>query len=175
MKTVSTTYRDNGVLTHLSVNYGLSYHKGNSAPHFSITADETQGGRMVTSGCQHELILKHFPDLEPLIKLHLSDREGVPMHCIANGMYFLEPAGISYCVSIGKEPLRVVAEHFRCGDDDAQALQALVDSGETDAAKTLIKSWRDRYKAEADAAIAAFGLEVPAFPVDSYVNPLSKE
>ena len=54
---------------------------------FSITG-EVRGPRGVhiTSGCIHEDIARVFPELEPLIKWHLTSTDG-PMHYIANTCY----------------------------------------------------------------------------------------
>ena len=54
---------------------------------FSITGeifDGTRGGG--PSGCIHEEIAEHFPELAPLIKWHLTGSNG-PMHYIANTIY----------------------------------------------------------------------------------------
>lgn len=53
---------------------------------FSITADISEGGRWSASGCCHEEVAKHFPELAPFIKWHLFDASG-PMHYIANTVY----------------------------------------------------------------------------------------
>lgn len=60
-------------------NNGLNY--------FSITGHIVDGkGEEVCSGCIHEEISKHFPELAPFIKYHLFDSTG-PMHYIANTVY----------------------------------------------------------------------------------------
>ena len=43
-----------------------------------------------SGGCIHEDILKHIPHLQPIVNLHLSNLEGVPMHAVANGTYWFK-------------------------------------------------------------------------------------
>ena len=82
-----------GRMSTLKVEVGLHYILGNSAPHFSITATVTDHrGRFESGGCQHELILQHFPQFADLVSLHLSDISGVPMHASGNGWYHLTGA-----------------------------------------------------------------------------------
>jgi hypothetical protein len=90
----SKTYTENGEKYHISVEGGLHYIKGNSAPYFTITADIkriAKNGRRVweAGGCLHEEILKHFPQFADLVDLHLSDIDGAPTHAEANGAYWL--------------------------------------------------------------------------------------
>jgi hypothetical protein len=42
------------------------------------------------AGCIHEDIIKHFPEFEIFVKLHLSDCTGVPLYAIENGFYHLK-------------------------------------------------------------------------------------
>lgn len=55
--------------------------------YFSITAT---GFRRF--GCLHDEILQYRPDLKPLIDIHLSNLDGMPMHAEANGWYWLAKA-----------------------------------------------------------------------------------
>jgi hypothetical protein len=66
---------------------------GNKKPYFSIGGDIhrlAKNGRKVweCGGCIHEEIVKHFPQLQLLVDIHLADDEGVPMHAYANAAYF---------------------------------------------------------------------------------------
>lgn len=92
----------------MRASYGMTYIKGNAWPHFSITGEIYQpytGGSMYGSivvnnkrygedsfGCLHDDIAKYFPNLAPLIKFHLWDQSGIPMHYFANGLYWLQKA-----------------------------------------------------------------------------------
>lgn len=73
----------------MKVQGGLHYIKGNKHPHFSLTADISHNGIFTSCGCQHDEILKFFPDLADMAALHLSDINGVPMHAEFNGWYNL--------------------------------------------------------------------------------------
>jgi hypothetical protein len=73
-----------------------AYHLGgNQHPHFSVTGEistpsERNRGDAQCGGCLHKEILKAFPQLKPLIDLHLSNADdGEPMHAVANGYYDL--------------------------------------------------------------------------------------
>jgi len=62
---------------------------------FSITGDIYEAGKpktdryFISGGCIHEDIIKHFPEFETFVKLHLCDYNGVPMYAVANGFYHL--------------------------------------------------------------------------------------
>jgi hypothetical protein len=79
---------------------------GNLSPAFGITSEvyEAHGTHSGKSrhlhdrepdscGCLHDAALKAFPELAPLVTLHLADSEtGEPMHAEANGRYFYRTA-----------------------------------------------------------------------------------
>lgn len=73
----------------LKVYGGLHMIRGNRAPYFTITADLYENGRWASGGCQHELILRHYPELADLAAMHLSDINGTPSHDAANAWYWL--------------------------------------------------------------------------------------
>lgn len=53
---------------------------------FSITGEVRSLARWEAGGCLHDDIAKVFPELEPLIKWHLTSTDG-PMHYVANTCY----------------------------------------------------------------------------------------
>lgn len=63
---------------------------------FSITGEIYAAGKprtdrnIISCGCIHDDIQKHFPEFIPFIKLHLCDYDGVPMYPVANGFYHLQ-------------------------------------------------------------------------------------
>lgn len=60
---------------------------GNGHNSFAITGEIWQRRRgVVTCGCIHDEIAKHFPKLKPFIKWHLMSSDG-PMHYVANSLY----------------------------------------------------------------------------------------
>ena len=71
--------------------------------------------KLITGGCIHEIILKHYPNLKPIVDLHLSNLNGVPMHAFANGKHFLEKRD--------EYPISVAAEHFRISVGEATKLR----------------------------------------------------
>jgi hypothetical protein len=67
--------------------------EGNSYPYFSLTGsikslDKRLRDPIITCGAIHSEILLHFPELAPLVKVHLSAPDGVPMHAEANARYW---------------------------------------------------------------------------------------
>lgn len=53
---------------------------------FSIVGEIRVKSRDYMSGCIHGEIAKYFPELEPLVKWHLTSSDG-PMHYVANAVY----------------------------------------------------------------------------------------
>lgn len=90
-----------------------------------------------SGGCIHEELLKHWPELAPLAALHLSNQDGVPMHALGNGFYWLAGAmgglhqryhgGNQDYIHRDKDPvencLRIFAEHVRISIEDAAELR----------------------------------------------------
>jgi len=67
--------------------------------YFSVTSELWSSKRTFESrnekyldccGCIHDTILKYMPELKPIIDLHLSSLEGVPIHAVENGFYYYE-------------------------------------------------------------------------------------
>src|SRR3954463_11868240 len=76
----------------LKVYGGLHYIRGNKLPYFAITSESHRHGhpnQVWSGGCQHDLILAHFPKFADLVALHLSDMNGQPGHAEGNGWYWL--------------------------------------------------------------------------------------
>jgi hypothetical protein len=86
----------------------LSQHAGNASPHFSVTGETPFSG-----GCLHTEIVEEFPELAPLVALHLSDDNGAPMHAADNALYHAKTAAVS-----------ALARHLRISTADAHTLSA---------------------------------------------------
>jgi hypothetical protein len=103
-----TLIRDLDDRSRIVVHLGLRERSdaGGLSPMFSVTTDiyeahGTHSGKSRhlhrrepdCSGCSHDGALRAFPELAPLVDLHLSDSEtGEPMHAEANGLYFYRTA-----------------------------------------------------------------------------------
>jgi hypothetical protein len=83
-------YKERGRSYRISVDMRFDDNCRNGHHTFSITGDikESYGKyyREHSGGCIHEEIAKHFPELAPLIKWHLTSTDG-PTHYIANTIY----------------------------------------------------------------------------------------
>lgn len=148
------------------VTAGLHQLGANLRPYFSVTCEvinkRKSGDRAIEEGgAAHELIAEHFPELAPVIALHLSDDEGVPMHAVENARYWagrtqFKTADVRKAPDRGLERvdlpwLPYLASHLRIPEDAAAALARLDD----DAAFVAdIEAQRPRWQAEAAEAVA---------------------
>lgn len=139
---------------------------GAQRPYFSVTCDiintwcrgdnAHEGG-----GAAHEIIAKYFPYLAPVIALHLSDDEGVPMHAADNGAYWLgltqykraqvRPDPNHGLVEAPLPYLPCVASHFRITVNEARQLTTRLRS-QTDV-EAYVDEQRPRWAAEAESAV----------------------
>lgn len=161
----------------LVVKFGLHHIRGNSAPHFSITADGYENGRESFGGCCHDIIAERFPELRDVIALHLSDMDGAPMHASSNGFYWLAgivDMGQKYhggSGDYGKSPMecaRILAEHARISEADAIKLAGQINktrkASGIESARHEFNEWTDaqrpRWKKEAAAVIQKYQLGI---------------
>ena len=88
--TKTKVYREGGQKYRIIAKIRHDDQCGNSHNTFSITGDidEWRGNRWreYSGGCIHDEIAKHFPELAPFIKWHLTSTDG-PMHYVANTVY----------------------------------------------------------------------------------------
>ena len=178
---------------------GLHYLKGNKTPYFALTGElldltirRSRDEQIITCGCMHEELLKHFPDLADLVAMHLSDMDGTPMHAEANGWYWLEASfpnpksryhggnamahyGGEWRKPTKAECLTVFAEHCRIPVFEAEIIRttcrtadaARQEDGGPGARATwakLCEQMNPRWKMEADACIAKHNLQVYGDP-----------
>lgn len=134
-----------------------------------------------SSGCVHDAVLKAFPELTPLVALHLSSPTGEPMHAEANSLYFYRAArGLSsgwtdnygYAEREGLTPekyaLRAACSTLRV---DAIPLAHVSEEELPAAFRKFVDKQRERWQREALA-----GRELmQALPVDGHNPPSSEE
>lgn len=132
---------------------------GNQTPYFSITGSAYEKGfRQPTTGCVHDEIEAFYPGVyTDLIAMHLSNIDGVPMHAVENGYYFIQcvrgdkNAG-QYC----NYTIETIMRHLRIGREEAESLLTMKK-------ETFVQYCEDqkpRWKKEAEAAIAKHKLEI---------------
>lgn len=114
-------FKDYGRMYKIRAEVRLDDHCGNGHNSFAITGEIcTLNGRIESCGCLHEDIAKHFPELAPFIKWHLSSTDG-PMHYVANTMYHAgdtdtwglrkgEPMHFRDVVTFGDNPIEHILE-----------------------------------------------------------------
>ena len=64
---------------------------------------------LTACGCQRDLVTKHFPELAPLIKWHLTSTDG-PLHYVANTVYHAEQGKLDYARESAVAPDATLAE-----------------------------------------------------------------
>ena len=72
----------------------LVHYSSNERPHFSVTSEERnlrrrEENQVESCGQMHDEVMEHFPELAPIIALHLADDNGAPMYAVENGAYWL--------------------------------------------------------------------------------------
>lgn len=144
---LSKPYKEKGYPygTRISVEAGL-HQLGTQAPYFSVTAEIREPRRhdISAGGCMHNDIAKYWPELRPIIALHLSDEYGVPMHAVANGLYHLGYGEYS------KWDPKIAASHFRTTEKEVGELKERIrsDSGHNgkkyaEEIKAMLPRWQD--------------------------------
>lgn len=83
-------YTEDGTRYRITAKVRYDDHCGNGHNSFSITATIDQNERGIwrndMGGCCHDEVAKHFPQLAPFIKWHLTSSDG-PMHYVENTVY----------------------------------------------------------------------------------------
>ena len=146
---------------------------GNQLPYFSITAEERIDGRVTAFGCTHDEILLAHPELADMVALHLSDINGVPMHAVENGWYWLSSSlgglGEKYYHTNKEEAFDIFCKHCRVGVGEGKSIQIDIAGcyENIDAPKAakavwveICESMKPRWKKEAESAIKKYQLKV---------------
>jgi hypothetical protein len=94
VQTKKIEYRKDGIRYRMTVEYGMIGSRGDRLPYFSIKADIDRLDRTRwvedSCGCLHDEIRQHCRSLAPLIPYHLSDQDGLPLHYVANALWYWE-------------------------------------------------------------------------------------
>lgn len=97
-------------------------------------------------GCLHDQILAAAPELAPLVAVHLSDLNGVPMHAVANGWYFY--SGNARAWEEARGQWRGVSDHDRAARalhiPPADLPEYLSHSGFVEFAESLRPVWEQQ-------------------------------
>lgn len=150
-------FTEGGTKYRLDVTAELVHREGNAKPYFSITGNmdrQSKNGRWMFDSCGviHEAILEKFPHLQPLVNVHLSDDNGVPMHAYANAAYHAGSTAVSLTYNLPN-----LAKHLRVVSREAQAMKyaALARNEPTDQAwEAVCAEWNMPALWAADAAKA---------------------
>lgn len=163
----------------ITVHAELHYLKGNARPYFAVGAEiwaRPKARDCDAGGCLHDEVLQYWPQLAPVVALHLSTDAGEPMYAEGNGWYWLAGYyggageryhggnsqghyGGQYRCPTPEECLQIFADYVRVSGEDARAL---AEGWRADDDPPSMRRWfgqwvtqqADRWRAEADAAIA---------------------
>jgi len=140
-------FYENGQKYRIQVRAELVHREGNSNAYFAITGDiirHAKNGRKVWESCGaiHEDIIKHFPQLQLLVDIHLSDEDGVPMHAYANAAYW---AGHDKGY---EKQTDLLAQHLRVSKDQANEMTTYINHHyeEFDKITTAKQAWENTCK-----------------------------
>jgi hypothetical protein len=138
---------ENGEKYQIIVQSQLVHRDENSSPYFSIGGDIfrlARNGRKpwVAGGCIHDEIIKHFPQLQPLVDIHLSDDNGVPVHAYFNAAYWAGHQGRS------DKNTYILAKHLRVSEEQANEMTTYITHhyGEFDKITTPEQAWENTCK-----------------------------
>ena len=148
----------------------------NQIPHYSITGDVKILDRryrdpFIMGGAIHENIISYFPQLAPLVRVHLSDLEGIPLHAEANARHWAglskwsDGSPMSPRTNYGRYPLEtasdglewsplMLANHLRVEVPEAREIREALARGVTWRQILELSKLPDRWAREAAAARA---------------------
>ena len=130
----------------ITLNVNVKMSKTNHE-YFSITYEAIWRGRVESFGAGHDTIRKYFGNrFDDVIPLHLADSDGVPMHALENGFYYLQNPE-----EFGPE---VTANHFRISLDEVEELRHL----SKDQLSQWVEHQKPRWADEAKEIRAKYGI-----------------
>ena len=154
---------------YIEAEVGLNYIEGNRTAHWSATgwiyephgtwdgaAQKRNGREADLGGAIGDEIARVWPKLAPIVALHLSDTDGVPMHAEANGWYFYSDGHLAYELkNYGEDYAR---RHGTGRERAARILRVdeadLPEGMDADEFTEYVDAQRDRWRAESEAAYA---------------------
>ena len=118
----------------LTVTAELVKRAGNSYPYFTITGsvkklDKRYRDPVITCGCIHEIILEHYPELSPLVTVHLSAADGQPMHAEANARYWAGLCTYPDGSPMGEYKRSMLAQHLQADKNVADEVREGLEIG----------------------------------------------
>lgn len=151
----------------------------NQKLYFSLTCE-----RKGLNGFNRQEILENFPELKGFVDLYLSDIDGIPMHAIVNGYYWLAGAlggcGENYHGGNGidgkspKECKEIFKRHMRCTEQEfkkvSSKVRGIISQSRTsgkrfkkehpkNAVERLAETLKPRWKQEAQDCILRYNLD----------------
>ena len=98
-KTLRKEYTEDGrnYVIYCTIRYDDQCNNGHNT--FSVTGEIWNNPKRrdcESCGCIHEEIAKHFSEIAPFIKWHLTSSDG-PIHCVANTLYHAESHAANKC------------------------------------------------------------------------------
>jgi hypothetical protein len=125
---ISGTPYGESKLVELTVTAELVKRGGNSYPYYSITGsvkklDKRYRDPYITGGCIHDIILEHYPELVPLVAVHLSAADGQPMHAEANARYWAGLSTYRDGSPMGEYKRSMLAQHLQADKDTADKVR----------------------------------------------------
>jgi hypothetical protein len=131
---------------------------GNQRPHFSVTGElrnlrRREDNQLESFGQMYDEIREHFPQLVPVMPLHLADDRGVPLYAVENGGYWL---GLQDVRPERCPQLDTFAKTWRIDEQRAAEILARVSAAGEPMAElsTVAAGERERWQREANAALA---------------------
>lgn len=112
------------------------------------------------SGCYHDVIIKHCPELAKFIPLHCCNHYGAPLHPVENGIYHVKRSGMSVAMKYLRISEQECIELYKVSEDKVYFKYMLFNLGIV-----------DRWKRESEELIA----ELEKLCGKKWVNPYMPE
>lgn len=137
----------------VQVTAGLHYLKGNKKPYFSVTCEGKDHGSEFC-GCCHNDVLACWPELKPVVDLHLADMNGEPLHAVANAEYWRDQKDFDQLAKhlrLSTVKPGTLTRAYNAGGGSKGDLGGIVDMG------AFVRVLRPGWKREAKRVIEVLG------------------